>query len=125
MAQACALDQVPSISLDGHLAVINKQVPRTPLQLAHWAPFVFRAHPRVGQMVRFAENRREVARSLTKPALHHRILWRLGDGRSAFGWHISHAYQRSGRYRVTVLAYDQRSHRWYQFDKAIAVVRER
>lgn len=125
VARACALDQVPSISLDGRLAVANKQAPQTGAQLARWAPFVFLMRPRAGQTVHLAENRKEVAQSLTSQALAHAALWRFGDGRSTPGWKVSHVYRKAGSYRITVLAYDRGSHRWYPFDEATVVVEQR
>jgi hypothetical protein len=122
---ACALDQVPSMSMNGHLAVLNKKPPRTRAELIKWAYFIFRTHPRVGQLLHFAENRREVARSLTKQAMEHAAKWVFDDGTDAYGWVVSHTYRKRGIFRITVLAYDQGTHRWYPFDQATLIVRGR
>ena len=39
-----------------------------------------------------------------------RVLWRFGDGTSSRGGHVSHAYRRAGRYRVTVTLADAAGH---------------
>lgn len=121
-AWACALDQVPSISMNGRLAVANQQPAETSAALARWAPFVFPARPGVRQVVRFGENRREVARSLTSQAMSHPAEWRFGDGAQAYGWTVRHAYHKPGTFRITVLAYDRTSRRWYSFDEVMVLV---
>lgn len=124
-AQACTLDNVPSVSLNGHLATFNKTVAQTSAQLRVWAPFVFRVRPASGKRLTFNENRKEVAKSLTKQAMAHPALWRFGDGSSSRGWRVSHVYKRSATYRITVLAYDRTTGKWYPFDQVTLHVRKR
>jgi hypothetical protein len=122
VARACALDQVPSMSLNGELAIVNGHAPTTAQELARWAPFVFRVRHRVGKRLWLAENRREVGRSLTVQAMSHAALWRFGDGQSALGWRVSHMYRKPATYRITVLAYDRGTRKWYEFDAATVVI---
>src|SRR5579872_27553 len=56
-ARACALDQRPSLSTNGRLVVLNKQVARTQAELAIWAFFVVPGVYRTGQPVTMTENR--------------------------------------------------------------------
>ena len=64
LAAACARDGVPSVSLDGHLAVVNRSAGR--VVLTTWSPFVFTRPARHGHVVTLAENNREVARTLPR-----------------------------------------------------------
>lgn len=121
-AAACALDQVPSMSMNGQLAVPNTHPAQTAGDLRHWAPFVFRGHPAPGQAVKLSENRHEVARSLTRQAMQRAPQWQLGDGTVAFGWSVTHRYITPGIRRVTVRAYDPGSRKWYPFDEATITI---
>lgn len=116
-AQACMLDQRPSVSADGLLARVNQQPPTTEAQLAVWAPFIFAHNAIAGRTVTFTENRREVARSLTDAAMRRPWHWTFGDGHAADGWTVRHAYAHPGRWRISVDAYDPGTKRWYTFDQ--------
>ncbi|HKO23963.1 MAG TPA: hypothetical protein VJY65_04405, partial [Chloroflexota bacterium] len=58
LAAACARDGVPSVSLDGHLAAVNRSTGR--VVLTTWSPFVFARPAQHGHVVTLAENNREV-----------------------------------------------------------------
>jgi len=125
-AAACVLDSVPSMSLNGVLAVTNKRAPANNAALKIWAPFVFTRKAVTGEVMNFAESKREVAKSLTRQAMQRAPRWWFGDStRPAFGWHVRHIYRRPGTYRVTVQAYDRGTKRWYPFDDAVVTVSKR
>src|SRR5207244_5420933 len=56
---------------------------------------------RVGRRVRFSVAAADAMSSLAQPPL-----WRFGDGATARGLVVRHAYRRPGHYRVTVAAAD-------------------
>jgi hypothetical protein len=118
MALACSLDNVPSISANGHLARLNLQPPTTQAELAIWAPFVFTQPYRTNARVIFSENRAEVARSLVPGAMLRPWLWDFGDGNHTTGWTVHHAYTRPGTWHITVDAYFPGTKKWYLFDQA-------
>jgi hypothetical protein len=115
LAAACARDGVPSVSLDGHLAVVNRSggrvVPTT------WSPFVFTRPARHGHVVTLAENNREVARALPRDVFTHPWRWDFGDHtRPAYGTRVHHIYRKPGTYRIAVLAYYPVYSAWQPFD---------
>lgn len=122
-AHACSLDSKPSVSANGVLARVNTQVPLTDAEVASWTPFVFARPLTPRRIVALAEDRREVANSLTAAAMRRPWLWDFGDKHSAQGWTVRHSYGGQGRYRITVSAYDPGTRRWYQFDQVTITVR--
>lgn len=123
LARACSLDSRPSVYADGRLALVNKRAPTTRSQLAVWTPFIFDRTYATHQTVTFTENRREVARSLTAAAMRRPWRWRFGDGHTAYGWTVRHAYARPGHWRIHVDAYLARTHQWYSFDQVTVTIR--
>jgi hypothetical protein len=121
-ARACALDSRPSAYADGQLDRVNAQAPTTAAQLATWTAFVFaRSYP-VRRAIVFTEDRREVARTLVPAALRRPWRWRFGDGHTAYGWTVRHAYARPGRWRIQVDAYLPSTRQWYSFDQVTVTV---
>jgi hypothetical protein len=115
LAAACARDGVPSVSLDGHLAVVNRSSGR--VVLATWSPFVFARPARHGHVVTLAENNREVARALPRDVFTHAWRWDFGDHtRPAYGTRVHHIYRTLGTYRIAVLAYYPVYGAWQPFD---------
>ena len=92
LAAACARDGVPSVSLDGHLAVVNRSAGR--VVLTTWSPFVFTRPARHGHVVTLAENNREVARALPRDVFTHPWRWDFGDHTRPphlpQAWHLPH-----------------------------------
>ena len=123
MAAACTLDNVASASLNGTLAVRNKAYPKTPAQLKLYAPFIFVHTLSVRRTERFAENRREVAKSLTAAAMRKSAQWRFGDGTHRSGWSVMHSFRVPGTYLISVWARGP-SHKWYEFDAVNVRVRK-
>lgn len=117
---ATSVDPPPTISADGRLAQPNLQPPTTPSALAVWAPFVFTRAYQAGTLISFTEDRTAIARSLVPSALRSPWRWDFGDGTTATGWTVRHAYTRPGTWRVTVEAYFPGTRRWYTFDQASA-----
>lgn len=68
-AAACALDQRPSLSVDGRLATVNRQAPATARDMATWSYFAVPGTFPTGVPLVLAEDRREVARTLTAQAM--------------------------------------------------------
>ena len=115
IAAACARDGVPSVSLDGHLAVVNRSAGR--VVLTTWSPFVFARPARHGHVVTLAENNREVARALPRAVFTHPWRWDFGDQtHPAYGTRVHHIYRGPGTYRITVLAYYPVYGAWQPFD---------
>ncbi|HVA89508.1 MAG TPA: hypothetical protein VNL71_06670 [Chloroflexota bacterium] len=122
-ARACTLDQRPSLSTNGHLVVLNKQVARTQAELAKWAFFVAPGAYRTGQTVTMTENRKEVAGTLMASALLQPWGWIFGDGAFSQGWTVRHAYTHPGRWKIGVYAYNPESRHWDLFDQATITIR--
>jgi hypothetical protein len=120
VVQACALDNVPSMSMNGALAAYNNKIPH---DLHLYAPFFFKRPAVVGRRIQLTENRRECARSLTRSSMAHAARWRFGDGSTAYGWKVHHVYAHSGTYRATVFAYYAKGKSWYPFDEVDVTVR--
>ncbi|HVC81256.1 MAG TPA: hypothetical protein VNL35_12240 [Chloroflexota bacterium] len=121
-ARACALDQRPSLSTNGRLVVLNKQVARTQAELAIWAFFVVPGVYRTGQSVTMTENRKEVANTLMPSARLQPWGWTFGDGSFSQGWTIRHAYTHPGHWKIGVYAYNPESRRWDLFDQATITI---
>lgn len=123
LAGACALDQKPSVSVDGRLARLNGHIPTSSAQLATWTYFVFdRSYP-ARHPVTLTENRREVANTLTAAAMRRPWQWQFGDGHTAYGWTVRHSYAHTGKWRISVAAYDPGTKKWYSFDQVTITVR--
>ncbi len=122
-ASACSLDNRPSVYANGALARANPQIPTTAAQLASWSPFVFARSYQTRHTITLTENRSEVARSLRATAMRRPWRWTFGDGHSAYGWTVRHAYTRAGHWRIAVDAYDPGTRQWYNFDQVIITVR--
>ena len=122
LAAACARDGVPSVSLDGHLAVVNRSAGR--VVLTTWSPFVFARPARPGHVVTLAENNRAVARALPRDVFTHPWRWDFGDHtRPAYGTRVHHIYRKPGTYRIAVLAYYPVYDAWQPFDDVTIHVR--
>jgi hypothetical protein len=123
---ACSLDLKPSLSANGVLDVVNKQVPTSSAQLKELAslgPFVFSAPFAPHKTITFTENRREVAQSLLPNAVRTPWRWHFGDGKVAYGWTVKHAYARKGDMRIMVDAYLPSTKKWYEFDRVTIHIR--
>jgi len=123
LALACGLDGKPSMSTNGALVERNLLTARTQAQALHWAPFVAVSTYHSGATIALTENRTELARTLLPTVMTHPWRWGFGDGATAYGWTVHHAYKHAGRWRVTTDAYDPISRAWYNFDQAVIVVR--
>lgn len=122
-ARACALDQRPSLSTNGRLVVLNKQVARTQAELAIWSFFVAPGAYRTGQVVTMTENRKEVATTLMASALLQPWGWTFGDGSFSQGWTVRHAYAHPGHWKIGVYDYNPESRRWDLFDQATITIK--
>lgn len=122
-AHACALDQTPSLSVDGIRARVNPVTPTTQAQLAHWTYFIFPHTYRAGHPLTLTEDRREVARTLMPSALRQPWGWQFGDGQVAVGWTVRHTYARAGQYRLRVYCWNPEAHAWDAFDQATITLR--
>ena len=121
-AQACSLDNTPSISANGRLARLNTSRPSYG-NLAHWAVFTFPSAFRAGQAIRLGENTVDLHRSLPVDAFGAPWRWHFGDGSSGSGFTATHRYARAGTYKITLYAYYRSNHAWYQFDDVLVQVR--
>jgi hypothetical protein len=121
-ARACALDNVPSLTADGQLDRITTDPPTTSAQLATWSPFILPRTYTAGHAITFAEIRKEVARSLVPDAMRRPWHWEFGDGGTAVGWTVRHAYARGGHWRIVVYAYSPVDQQWHDFDHVTITV---
>ncbi len=123
-AQACARDGVPSASLDGRLAVLNRAT--THLSIATYAPFVFARSVGRSAALTLAEDNGEIARAHALPAdvFKRPWCWGFGDGTpSVYGTRVRHTYRKSGTYRIRVQAYYAVYGAWQDFDYVTIHVR--
>ncbi len=119
-AQACALDGIPSVSANGHLAAVNRVIPSANSTL-QWAPFLFSQHFQTDQSIRFVEDTARIKSGTLLPdALHHAWRWQFGDGASAVATKVSHRYTHPGVYRVVVAARYPAG--WMKFDEVIVTI---
>jgi hypothetical protein len=123
-AQACGLDGVPSLLVNGRLVLVNRALPASG-HLTIWAPFTAPGSYRAGQPVRLQEMRGRVLWTLPPSAFRTPWRWTFGDGADARGLRVRHTYRRRGTYVVHVRAYlvDGHDSQWYQFDAAVIHVR--
>jgi len=49
--------------------------------------------------------------------------WAFGDGQTAYGWTIRHAYTHPGTWRIAVDAYDPGTNLWWNFDQVQITIR--
>lgn len=113
-AQACSIDGVPSLTVNGYSAVINKQVPVGP-QLRLWAPFVLTFSLHTHRNETLAELPQRVP--LQPEAFRTPWLWNFGDGsHTARGTNVHHRFSKPGTYKITVAAYFPSRKFWYTFD---------
>jgi hypothetical protein len=115
---ACGLDGVPSISGNGVLAQRNS-VRASPSHLGHWAQFVIPRSFGAGASVRLTENVAELHRTLLPSAFGRPWRWSFGDGTTATGFDVTHAYKHSGDYKLVVSAFYSNYKTWFQFDDAL------
>jgi len=113
-AQACSIDGVPSLTVNGYGVVINK-TPPTGSALKVWAPFVLSFPLHTGRAEELSEITQRVA--LQPEAFKHPWRWNFGDGSPTVrGMSAKHTYSRPGVYKVTVEAYFASNSFWYTFD---------
>lgn len=114
--QACSLDGVASLSVNGNLAGLTNG-PATRSTLAHWAPFtLIAAAP--GDTLHLREDIGNVRRSIPGEALKAPFYWTFGDGTTATGQTATHRYTRTGWYKITVAYYRAANRTWVTFDDA-------
>lgn len=122
--QACGIDGVPSLLVDGRLVRANRTLPVSG-QVAAWALFTAPGSYGIGQPVDLHELRGRVLWTLPPSAFRTPWRWTFGDGTAARGLRVRHIYRRRGTYVVRVRAYllDGHDSQWYQFDAAVIQVR--
>jgi PKD domain len=116
IANACSIDGVPSITVNGYNVVINK-TPPVGKNLAVWAPFLVPFPLHVGRNEALSEIRERV--SLSAAGFQYPWRWNFGDGSPTVrGSIVHHVYTKPGIYKVTVAAYFGKYKFWYTFDAA-------
>ena len=123
-AYACSTDGIPSLLVDNRFVAVNT-ASASAGSLARWTPFVARGTYRVGTRLTLREDKLKVTESLPPMYFRDTWLWQVGDGASARGTAISHAYRRRGDYLVTVKAHLTAGldNRWVTFDAVTIHVR--
>lgn len=119
-ASACILNDQSSLSANGTAAVKNYDSP-TGHKLNDWAPFNFQLVYGIGLGIQFAENFKDLRKSLSREVLGHPFLWKWGDGSTSRGFSPTHEFARGGDYVVDVYAYDPQrggAKGWFRFDEA-------
>jgi hypothetical protein len=112
-ANACTLDNVASAAANGQRAVLSSDQPQAGKP---WAPFRFAQAYAVGSTVTFSEDHADLTKSLSPTMLGTPFRWVLGDGSSARGTSVTHAFTRAGTYVIQVYAYAASAGRWVLFD---------
>lgn len=120
-AQACVLNGIASLAVNGNLAQRNLSLPTT-ATFAQWATFIF---PRVygaAQSLTFDERTSDLAQSLPATSLKHPFQWVFGDGSQAVSANGQHTYATPGLYTLTISAWSPSAgvggQHWFVFDKA-------
>jgi hypothetical protein len=118
-ARACSLDGVPSLAVNGRLVAVNT-ARASSASVDAWTPFMARGAYPANHPLLLKEDRAKVAQAL--PALAFKFPWRwhFGDGATARGAAVRHAYRRPGTYVITVDAYlvAGKQRLWFTFDRA-------
>ena len=114
--QACSIDGVPSLSLDGRLVTFNYGQ-ATKSNLAYWAAFSL-GTTSANKQIRLQEDITKIGKALSPKALKTPFQWTFGDGGSASGFSVRHRYQRPGWYKVNVEYYYTPQRKWVVFDSA-------
>ncbi|HWE60495.1 MAG TPA: hypothetical protein VHB98_02175 [Chloroflexota bacterium] len=116
LAQACSLDGIASISMNGNLASLTAGAP-TAANRAHWASFtLLAAAPNTN--LRLSEDLNKVHQALADPALKTPFRWSFDDGVTTRGFSVVHRFAQIGWHRVTVSYYWPDQKRWIEFDSA-------
>lgn len=124
VAQACSIDGVPSLLVNNRFVAVNTARAGN-ASFDTWAPFVARGVYPARQLLRLQEDHARIAQALPPEAFRYSWRWRFGDGTSARGSAVSHAYRRPGTYIISVDAYlVAGAHKlWFTFDKATLTIR--
>ena len=123
-ASACGVDGIPSLSVNGHLVAVNMAQAAIG-GLDTWTPFVTRGHFAANQTLVLAEDRFQVSQALAPIAFRFPWRWRFGDGATARGTVVRHAYRHAGAYVISTEAYLVAGTRkqWFIFDRATILIR--
>ena len=114
--EACSLDGIASLSVNGHVASLttDRAIAST---LAYWSSFhLLAAAP--DDDLRYAENLANVSLSIPKASVVLPFKWSFGDGQTVLGRTVTHRYRQTGWYRLTVHYYWPARRQWVQFDSA-------
>ncbi|MDB5073983.1 MAG: hypothetical protein JWO42_162 [Chloroflexi bacterium] len=114
--QACSIDGIPSLSLDGRLVTFNYGQ-ATKDNLAYWAAFSL-GTTTVNKQVHLQEDIAKIRKALSAKALKTPFHWTFGDGASASGPAVQHRYRQAGWYKVDVEYYYPPQRKWIIFDSA-------
>lgn len=119
VAQACSVDGVPSLSVDGRLVAVNPSG-ASMTSTDFWTPFVAAGRYHTNLLLVLKEDRARVAAALPPVAFKFPWRWHFGDGTTARGTAVRHLYRRPGPYVVSVEAYFVvgTQKQWFTFDKA-------
>jgi hypothetical protein len=123
-ARACGLDGVPSLAVNGRLVAVNT-ARASSASVEGWTPFVARRAYPANHLLLLKEDRARVAQALPALAFTFPWRWHFGDGTTARGAAVRHAYRRPGTYIITVEAYlvAGKQQLWFTFDKATIHIR--
>jgi len=113
---ACTIDNKPSVSANGRLAVVAPAP--TQATWPTWAHFLFPGTYHRSRPVVLAENVASVRRALNtlRPVPENRPWrWDFGDGHTAYGSRVTHSFARAQRYKISVQAYFK-GYGWQAFD---------
>lgn len=116
VAQACSLDGIASISMNGNTASLTAGAP-SPGDAAHWAPFTLLAAA-PGDALHLSEDLAKVRKSLSADMMKTPFRWIFDDGVTARGYAVTHRFARLGWHRITVDYYYPARRQWLTFDSA-------
>lgn len=115
-AQACSLDGIASLSLNGTLGTLTAGTP-TGADAHYWAPFTLLAVAR-GDAVQLREDVNKVRNSLTPTLLKTPFRWSFDDGSTVYGWTVGHTFTQLGWHKFTVSYFWPARKEWLEFDSA-------
>jgi hypothetical protein len=115
-AQACTLDGIASISMNGITANLTEGTP-SPGDSAHWAPFTLLAAAPDDQL-QLREDLGKVRQSLSPAMMSTPFRWDFDDGTSAQGFAVTHRFTQLGWHKITVDYYYPTRRQWITFDSA-------
>ena len=122
-AQACTIDNIPSMLVQNSYVVLNKYFPTTIAAELTWASFKVTRSVHTGVSLHFAENKIRLEKVLVPAVFAKPYEWVFSDGTVIHGWTATHAFKHTGTMRVSVKVFLPNVRQYYVVDSANVMVR--